>query len=185
MRKGLRSKCGLSESRCMPSPVLPILFGPEFEPRGTDLLRLIHVSVTVRAINFASITHDRSCNRPYLHDIFILHDLEHATWCATICLIWPAPGETAAASGMEPSFTPVEFSFPLPRLPHLNLHGHVSLMGRCIMVHLTTTDVGAPPGASPPLGSFVYAMPDVRKSLSRRSDLVGLGWSLTNVALFS
>jgi hypothetical protein len=31
------------------------------------------------------------------------------------------------------------------------------------MVHLTTTDLGDAEGSLPPMGSFVYAMPDVRK----------------------
>lgn len=64
---------------------------------------------------------------------------------------------------MNQSFTPVELSFPLPKHPHLNLHAHLSFLGNCAMVHLTTTDVAESQNSSPPLGSFVYAMPDVRK----------------------
>ena len=63
---------------------------------------------------------------------------------------------------MEPSFIPKELSFPVPRHPHLNLHLHLSLLGNCSMVHLTTSTVGEAHNSTPPLGSFVYAMPDVR-----------------------
>lgn len=33
------------------------------------------------------------------------------------------------------------------------------------MIHLTTTEVGEGDGGLPAMGSFVYAMPDVRKTL--------------------
>jgi hypothetical protein len=66
---------------------------------------------------------------------------------------------------MEPSFKPVELSFPLPKHPHLNVHAHLTFIGTCTMVHLTTTDLGDAEGARPPMGSFVYAMPDVRNPI--------------------
>ncbi|EHY54285.1 hypothetical protein HRR83_008137 [Exophiala dermatitidis] len=67
---------------------------------------------------------------------------------------------------MEPSFEPVHISFPLPKHPHLNFHAHLTCYGNCTMVHLTTTDIGEPEGSVPPLGSFVYAMPDMRNDRS-------------------
>ena len=67
---------------------------------------------------------------------------------------------------MVSSFKPVEVSFPLPKNLHLNVHAHLSFMGNCTMVHLTTTELGDSEGSLPPMGSFVYAMPDVRKSLA-------------------
>ena len=72
---------------------------------------------------------------------------------------------------MEPSFKPVEISFPLPKHPHLNFHAHLSFMGNCNVVHLTTTDLGDAEGALPSMGSFVYAMPDVRRSPYRDGPL--------------
>ena len=66
---------------------------------------------------------------------------------------------------IEPSFQPVEISFPLPKNPHLNFHAHLSFMGNCAMVHLTTTELGHGDNALPPMGSFVYAMPDVRNNI--------------------
>ncbi|KAL6243504.1 hypothetical protein RBB50_009497 [Rhinocladiella similis] len=60
-----------------------------------------------------------------------------------------------------PSFQPIETSFPLPKHPHLNFHAHMSFLGNCVMVHLTTTDLDQSHTSLPPLGSFVYAMPDL------------------------
>lgn len=70
--------------------------------------------------------------------------------------------ETCNHPTMEPSFRPIQFAFHLPKHPHLNLHAHLSLTGNCVMVHLTTTDIGESENSAPPMGSFVYAMPDVR-----------------------
>ncbi|KIW18325.1 hypothetical protein PV08_02613 [Exophiala spinifera] len=61
-----------------------------------------------------------------------------------------------------PSFEPIEISFPLPKHPHLNFHAHMSPLGTCVMVHLTTTDLDRSQTSLPPLGSFVYAMPNLR-----------------------
>ncbi|EXJ92169.1 hypothetical protein A1O3_00719 [Capronia epimyces CBS 606.96] len=63
---------------------------------------------------------------------------------------------------MEPSFKPCDISFPLPKHPHLHFHAHLTRLGQCTMVHLTTTDIGDSETSLPPLGSFVYAMPDMR-----------------------
>lgn len=65
---------------------------------------------------------------------------------------------------MDPSFTPIDISFPLPKHAHLNFHAHLSFTGHCAMIHLTTTEVGEGDGVLPAMGSFVYAMPDVRKN---------------------
>ncbi|KIW33025.1 uncharacterized protein PV07_04528 [Cladophialophora immunda] len=63
---------------------------------------------------------------------------------------------------MEPSFKPVHISFPMPRHPHLNFHAHLSFMGNCTMAHLTTTNIAEDESTVPPMGSLVYAMPDMR-----------------------
>ncbi|KAI1615029.1 hypothetical protein EDD37DRAFT_649969 [Exophiala viscosa] len=62
---------------------------------------------------------------------------------------------------MEPSFSPVEISFPLPKHPHLKFHAHLSFLGTCNIIHLTTTDLDLSDSSLPPMGSFVYAMPDM------------------------
>ena len=56
-----------------------------------------------------------------------------------------------------------EFSFPLPKAQHLVLHGHMTLLKTCTLLFLTTRDVGEGSGTGmASLGSFVYAMPEVR-----------------------
>lgn len=63
---------------------------------------------------------------------------------------------------MEPSYKPVELSFPVPRHLHMNLQVHLTFLGNCSMIHLTTSTIGEGATTHAPLGSFVYAMPDVR-----------------------
>lgn len=72
----------------------------------------------------------------------------------------------ATALASEPSFKVHEFSFPVPKSLHAILHIHISVLGGCTLVHVTTTTIGETTGSSVPLGSFVYAMPDVRKRCS-------------------
>lgn len=56
---------------------------------------------------------------------------------------------------------PIEVSFPLPKAPHAILHGHLTFLEGCAMVHLTTSELGESGSTLAPLGSFVYTMPDV------------------------
>lgn len=63
---------------------------------------------------------------------------------------------------MEPSYKPIELSFPVPRHIHLNLQVHITFLENCSMIHLTTSTIGEGASTHAPLGSFVYAMPDVR-----------------------
>lgn len=62
---------------------------------------------------------------------------------------------------MAPGSKAVEISFPLPKAPHVTLHGHLWFDTGYTMVHLTTSDIGEASGSQAPLGSFVYAMPNV------------------------
>ncbi|KAK5954987.1 hypothetical protein OHC33_003666 [Knufia fluminis] len=55
---------------------------------------------------------------------------------------------------------PIEVSFPLPKAPHAILHGHLTFLEGCAMVHLTTSELGESGSTLAPLGSFVYTMPD-------------------------
>lgn len=80
----------------------------------------------------------------------------------------PANMETQApeniASLLElasPSVKSVEISFPLPRTPHTNVHVHLTTMATSTMVFLSTTSAGDAGSTVKPMGSFVYAMPDV------------------------
>jgi hypothetical protein len=73
-----------------------------------------------------------------------------------------------------PSFNPIiELSFPLPKIPHTTLHIHLTLKATSTLVFLSTTapgdfsegDMFGAGGRTAavlrPMGSFVYAMPDV------------------------
>lgn len=55
---------------------------------------------------------------------------------------------------------PTELSFPLPKSPHVNLHIHLTCLATSTLIFLTTTSIGDS-NVARPMGSFVYAMPDV------------------------
>lgn len=59
-----------------------------------------------------------------------------------------------------------QLSFPLPRSLEARVFVHLTVQAKCVMIFLTTAaaDELATP---PPMGSFVYALPDVSCSLLR------------------
>lgn len=61
----------------------------------------------------------------------------------------------------SPSLKPIELSFPLPKTPHTTVHIHLTSMKTSTMVFLSTTTPGDSGSTMKPMGSFVYAMPDV------------------------
>jgi len=72
----------------------------------------------------------------------------------------PALKSSGAASALEPSAKPIELSFPLPKAPETKIHLHLTINTTSIILFVTTVYGGdLPTGA--PLGSFVYALPDV------------------------
>lgn len=62
---------------------------------------------------------------------------------------------------VSPTLKPQELSFPLPKALHTTGHVHLTFLGHCVMVHLATSTPGDSAGSVKPMGSFVYAMPDV------------------------
>ena len=62
---------------------------------------------------------------------------------------------------MNHSLQPLEVSFPLPRSPHTTLHAHITFLTTSTMLFLTTNVIGESSSTRAPMGSFVYAMPDV------------------------
>ncbi|CAN9096570.1 unnamed protein product [Alternaria alternata] len=54
-----------------------------------------------------------------------------------------------------------EVSFPLPKAPHTNIHLQLTDNGPNLLLFLTTA--AAESATSAPLGSFVYAMPNMAK----------------------
>ncbi len=73
---------------------------------------------------------------------------------------------TAADEAISPALTPLEIALRLPASPHTTIHMHLTLLGTTILLFLTSTSTDAlsdsSAGGLSALGSFVYAMPDVR-----------------------
>lgn len=84
-----------------------------------------------------------------------------------------APSSIPHVEPATPSLKPLELSFPLPRTPHTTLHIHLTFMATSSLVFLSTTTPGDSSGGQSggaslrPMGSFVYAMPDVSFILRR------------------
>jgi hypothetical protein len=62
---------------------------------------------------------------------------------------------------VSPAYRPQEISFPLPKALHTTAHVHLTILETCITVFLATTTPGESGGSLKPMGSFIYAMPDV------------------------
>jgi hypothetical protein len=71
-----------------------------------------------------------------------------------------APADPSAELA-TPSVKPQEISFTLPKALHTTAHVHLNFLGHCAMVFLATSSPGDSGGSIKPMGSFVYAMPDV------------------------
>jgi hypothetical protein len=54
---------------------------------------------------------------------------------------------------------PIQLSFPLPKAPETRIHVHLTIRTTSILLFLTT--LNGDTSAVAPLGSFVYALPDV------------------------
>jgi hypothetical protein len=72
-----------------------------------------------------------------------------------------APPAITQTELVAPTVKPQELSFPLPKALHTTGHVHLTYFGHCVMVHLATMTPGDSSGSFKPMGSFVYAMPDV------------------------
>jgi hypothetical protein len=77
-----------------------------------------------------------------------------------------APPTIPQTELVSPTLKPQELSFPLPKALHTTGHVHLTFLGHCVMVHLATSTPGDSSGSFKPMGSFVYAMPDVSPPLS-------------------
>ncbi len=55
---------------------------------------------------------------------------------------------------------PIELSFPLPRAPDTRIHLRLTVQTTSLLLFLTTA-LDGDASSVPPLGSFVYALPDV------------------------
>jgi hypothetical protein len=70
---------------------------------------------------------------------------------------------------------PTELSFPLPKALHTTAHIHLTVLDNCTMVFLATSTPGDSAGSVKPMGSFVYAMPDVSVSRVSSNQFILLG----------
>jgi hypothetical protein len=57
---------------------------------------------------------------------------------------------------------PIQLSFPMPKAPETSIHLHLTVNKISLLLFLTTA-LNGDTSAAPPLGSFVYALPDVRE----------------------
>lgn len=64
---------------------------------------------------------------------------------------------------MEPTMQPLGLSFPLPKAPETRIHLQLTIRVTSLLLFLTTA-MNGDTSTAPPLGSFVYALPDVRCS---------------------
>jgi hypothetical protein len=69
----------------------------------------------------------------------------------------------ANADMAELSVRPIEVSFPLPKAPETRIYLQLTIQTTSILLFLATAMNGDTSSAAP-LGSFVYALPDVRRS---------------------
>jgi hypothetical protein len=67
---------------------------------------------------------------------------------------------TAIEQDTQPAGKPIELSFPLPKAPETKIHLQLTINATSLLLFLTTVD-GGNTSAAAPLGSFVYALPDV------------------------
>jgi hypothetical protein len=63
----------------------------------------------------------------------------------------------------QASASPIEISFPLPKAPDTRIHLRLTIQTTSLLLFLTTAQNGDT--SAVPLGSFVYAIPDVRPFL--------------------
>src|SRR5690349_14578519 len=69
---------------------------------------------------------------------------------------------------------PIQLSFPLPRSLDARIYLHLTVKAKAIVLFLTTASMEEA-GSPTPLGSFVYALPDVRPPF----DTAFWSWRLT------
>ena len=70
----------------------------------------------------------------------------------------------AVVNGFRPPSSPskpIELAFPRPHAPQVRINVHLTVLQHCIMLFLTTSGAESS-GAGANMGSFVYALPNVR-----------------------
>jgi hypothetical protein len=70
---------------------------------------------------------------------------------------------TQLANGTGDLVEPIQLSLPLPHAPSVRVNIHLTIQSTSIVLFLTTSSADAA-STSCPLGSFVYAIPNVKLS---------------------
>ena len=68
--------------------------------------------------------------------------------------------DTSHVNGTTDDSKLIELAIDLPQTPGMRVHLHLTLLARSILLFLASSSIESSPTAAP-LGSFVYAMPDV------------------------
>ena len=63
------------------------------------------------------------------------------------------------------SSKPIQLAFPMPHAPQVHINVHLTILQHCILFFLTATGAEISEGGTS-MGSFVYAMPNVRIQIS-------------------
>lgn len=69
---------------------------------------------------------------------------------------------------MNASHSSIQISFPLPKAPETNIHLHLTINAVSLLLFLTTA-LNGDTSTAPPLGSFVYALPNASISATSNS----------------
>lgn len=121
-----------------------------------------------RGIGFSSAVKTASVSREHLNHLN--HVDSDRPFCSSIALQTPYKMTTTDTilppTDAQPH--PHEISFPLPKALHTTAHIHLTRLDTCTTVFLATSTPGDSGGTMKPMGSFVYAMPDVSRIRRRR-----------------
>lgn len=90
----------------------------------------------------------------------------------------PPPQNLSPPTPPSPTLHPTHLAIPLPFSPHTTLHLQITRLETSNLIFLTSTDPSTS-GSLSSLGSFVYAMPNVRFPLSTARQPIHL--SLTRI----
>ena len=86
--------------------------------------------------------------------------LQPAAWSCFSSAVKPNPPKAPSAIAL--AMETFQLSFPLPRSLEARIYVHLTIQAKSVMIFLTTAaadELGTPP----PMGSFVYALPDVSR----------------------
>ena len=69
--------------------------------------------------------------------------------------------DAIAQNGIHHAAKPIQLAVPLPNAPGMRLHLHLTILATTLVLFVTSASGDSSVGTVP-MGSFVYALPDVR-----------------------